>query len=111
MKVPSLSELIDEIIACVVKILKIAKEIIRLIMQPYLRVDTAQNVSAQQELAVSVPSGNDSLPDLSKLGDLEPILSAKEGENVMFDDDDSMVDIEGLNEAIMFVINDDLERS
>ncbi|XP_069923255.1 putative uncharacterized protein TRPC5OS [Oryctolagus cuniculus] len=106
----SVSVLVGEISDCLDQLIKILEGQLQSILQ-YQIPPVAQNDRAQQTGAVAFPFRAVFLPDLSNLADLESILSLRESENLIFDDDDSLLDIEGLSEVVMSIINDDLEIS
>lgn len=103
----SIPELISGLVDCVVQLIRIAEEILQLFSQEQVPC-VQQNEVAEQVEVDSSPSEEDLLPDLADLSDLESILTVREEEDLMFDIDQAMLDIENAYDDVLAGINDDL---
>ncbi|KAM8752398.1 uncharacterized protein TRPC5OS [Rhynchonycteris naso] len=101
--------LVSGIVDCVAQLIRIAEEILRLISQEQAPC-VEQNNIIEQTIAEQPLSEESSLPDLANFSDLESILAPREDENLMFDVDQAMSDMENLCEDALLDINDDLKN-
>ncbi|XP_008156829.1 putative uncharacterized protein TRPC5OS [Eptesicus fuscus] len=107
MEAVSIPELVSGLIDCVAQLIRIAEEILQLISQEHVPC-VEQNEVAEQVEVDSSPSEEDLLPDLAEFSDLESILTLGEEEDLMFDIDQAMLDIENVYDDVLSGINDDL---
>ncbi|XP_059535717.1 putative uncharacterized protein TRPC5OS [Myotis daubentonii] len=103
----SIPELISGLIDCVAQLIRIAEEILQLFSQEQVPC-VEQNEVAEQIEVDSSPSEEGSLPDLADFSDLESILTVREEEDLMFDVDQAMFDMENVYDDVLAGINDDL---
>ncbi|XP_004064775.1 putative uncharacterized protein TRPC5OS [Gorilla gorilla gorilla] len=104
----SIHVLIDGLVACVAQLIRIADELLQFILQvqevPYVE----ENGRAEETEADAPLPEEPSLPDLPDLSDLDSILTPREDEDLMFDIDQAMLDMDNLYEDTVSGINDDL---
>ncbi|XP_011839869.1 putative uncharacterized protein TRPC5OS [Papio anubis] len=104
----SVPVLIDGLVACVAQLIRIADELLQFIIQvqevPYVE----ENGGAEETEADAPLPEEPSLPDLPDLSDLDSILTPREDEDLMFDIDQAMLDMDNLYEDTVSGINDDL---
>lgn len=102
----SIPILVGRLVDCVAQLIRIAEELLQLISQeqvPYVEQDDR---AEQRETDASPEEA--SLPDLADLSDLESILTPREDEELIFDIDQAVLDIDELHENVLSGINDDL---
>ncbi|XP_036161902.1 putative uncharacterized protein TRPC5OS [Myotis myotis] len=109
----SIPELISGLIDCVAQLIRIAEEILQLFSQEQVPCVEQNEIAEQNEAAEQVevdssPSEEGSLPDLADFSDLESILTVREEEDLMFDVDQAMFDMENVYDDVLAGINDDL---
>ncbi|XP_008542045.1 putative uncharacterized protein TRPC5OS [Equus asinus] len=105
----SLPVLIDGLVDCVAKLIRIAEGLLQLISQEQVPC-VQQNDRAEPIGANASPFEEAPLPDLAELSDLESILAPGEDEDLMFDIDQAMLDTGELSEDILSGINEDLKN-
>ncbi|XP_058905996.1 putative uncharacterized protein TRPC5OS [Kogia breviceps] len=101
--------LVGRVVDCIAQLIGIAQELLRLISQEPVPCEE-QDDRAEQIETDAPPSEEASLPDLADLSDLESILMQREDEDLTFDTDQAMLDIDELYEDILSSINNDLTR-
>ncbi|XP_016054027.1 PREDICTED: putative uncharacterized protein TRPC5OS [Miniopterus natalensis] len=99
--------LVGGLVDCVAQLIRIAEEILQLISQEQVPC-AEQNDVAEQIEAGAPHSEEDPLPDLADLSDLESILTPREDEDLVFDIDQAMLDIENIYDDVLSGVNDDL---
>ncbi|XP_024414880.1 putative uncharacterized protein TRPC5OS [Desmodus rotundus] len=99
--------LVGGLVDCLAQLIIIAEEILQLMSQEQVPC-VEQNDGAEPIEAGSAPSEEASLPDLANLPELELILTPREEEELMFDIDQAMLDVENLYGDVLSSINDDL---
>ncbi|XP_055460976.1 putative uncharacterized protein TRPC5OS [Psammomys obesus] len=104
----SIPSLVAGLIDCVAQLIRIAEELLQFISQEQAP-SVQQNVRAEEAEAVAPPPGEDFLPDLADLSDLESILSVREDEDLILDMDETMIDMNSIYEDILLEISDDTE--
>ncbi|XP_054436332.1 putative uncharacterized protein TRPC5OS [Pteronotus mesoamericanus] len=113
MDAASIPVLVGGLVDCLAQLIIIAEEILQLMSQEQVPC-VEQNDAAEQPGADSAPpeeasrQGAALLPDLANLPDLESILTPKEEEELMFDIDQAMLDVESLYGEVLSSITDDL---
>uniref|UniRef100_A0A671G5Y6 TRPC5 opposite strand n=1 Tax=Rhinolophus ferrumequinum TaxID=59479 RepID=A0A671G5Y6_RHIFE len=92
---------------CVAQLIKIAEEVLQIILHEQVHC-VEQNDMAEQTEAHPCPSKEASVPDLPDLSDLDLILTPREDEDLIFDIDQATLDTENFYEDALSGINDDL---
>ncbi|XP_041597183.1 putative uncharacterized protein TRPC5OS [Vulpes lagopus] len=103
----SIPELVGGLVDCVAQLIRIAEELLQLISQEQIPCREQNDRAEHMEADASSPEEG-SLPDLSDFSDLESILTPREDEDLIFDIDQAMLDIEDLYEDVLSGINEDL---
>ncbi|XP_008055378.1 putative uncharacterized protein TRPC5OS [Carlito syrichta] len=106
----SIPVLVGGLVECVAQLMRIAEGILQLISQeqvPYV----GQNDRTEQIEADVSPPEESSLPDLADLSDLESILTPRDNEDLVFDIDQVMLDIDDLYEDTFSGMNGDLRSN
>ncbi|KAF6091707.1 TRPC5 opposite strand [Phyllostomus discolor] len=104
--------LVGGLVDCLAQLIIIAEEILQVMSQEQVPC-VEQSDGAEQIEADSAPSEEAALPDLASLPDLanlpelELILTPRE-EELMFDIDQAMLDVENFYGDVLSSINDDL---
>ncbi|XP_007115243.1 putative uncharacterized protein TRPC5OS [Physeter macrocephalus] len=101
--------LVGRVVDCIAQLIGIAQELLRLISQERVPCEE-QDDRAEQIETDAPPSEEASLPDLADLSDLESILMQREDEDLTFDTDQAMLDVDELYEDLLSSINNDLTR-
>ncbi|XP_078219717.1 putative uncharacterized protein TRPC5OS [Callithrix jacchus] len=104
----SVSVLMDGLIACVAQLIRIANELLQLIIQQQEIPYVEENRTAEETEADAPPPEEASASDLPNLSDLDSILTPTENEDLMFDVDQVMLEMDSLYEGAVPDINDDL---
>lgn len=107
MEAVSFPVLLARIVDCVAQLEKIAEEILQIILQEQVPCAEQNDIAEEMEASLSLPD-EASLPALPVLSDLDSILTPREDEDLMFDIDQAMLDIENLGEDALSGMNDDL---
>ncbi|KAL0588602.1 putative uncharacterized protein TRPC5OS [Plecturocebus cupreus] len=104
----SASVLMDGLIDCIAQLIRIANELLRLIGQQRQVPYVEENGRAEEREADEPPPEEASAPDLPNLLDLDSILTPTEDEDLMFDVDQAMLEMDSLCEDAVSDINPDL---
>ncbi|XP_012582503.1 PREDICTED: putative uncharacterized protein TRPC5OS [Condylura cristata] len=101
----SIPVLFSGLVDCIAQLIRIAEELLQLISQergPHVELnDRVEQIEVD-------PAEEASLPDLSNFLDLESILTPREDEDLIFDIDEAMLNIEELYEDVLSGMNNEL---
>ncbi|KAG8510661.1 putative uncharacterized protein TRPC5OS [Galemys pyrenaicus] len=101
----SVPVLVSGLVDCIAQLIKIAEELLQLISQE--RVPFVEQNDRAEQIEAGPPE-EASLPDLADFLDLESILTPREDEDLIFDLDEAMLDIEELYEDVLSGMNNEL---
>ncbi|XP_037367956.1 putative uncharacterized protein TRPC5OS [Talpa occidentalis] len=100
----SIPVIVGGLVDCISQLIRIAEELLPLISQE--RVSYVEQNDRAEQIEASPPE--EALPDLADFLDLESILTPRADEDLIFDIDEAMLDIEELYEDVLSGMNNEL---
>ncbi|XP_077002629.1 putative uncharacterized protein TRPC5OS [Tamandua tetradactyla] len=105
----SIPVLVSGLIDCVAQLIRIAEELLQLISQEQQAYYAGRNVRVEQRETDPPPPEDAASPELVELSDLDSILTPRDDEDLIFDIDEAMLDMDDLYEDVLSDINNDLK--